>query len=369
MRVRLAVLALLSLLAAACFEDPVTETLVIQMAPGRNAVVTASVKFGTEGEGELLGKRIWELQRDFLADQDPWSRRFDRIGFEHEERTIVRDRAEKDSAKFRGAPLFVSSVKHTIVIPRSELAFLFSESGVTVSSAIAAGRADLLIVPGGGSLSTEEQRRVLRQHLRAWGESAVSYLSEARQMYRYLESAPDRATACFAWVFEDLVEKDTREANPLLDDEKEMVKRLKEAMEGMAKELTGMEELPYGLNELSYLVYDPLPAAVTVCLPREADLVEGFVASGDLCYTIPRRGIIEAFEALDGKWVAPDPFVTWIRVHRSQGNEKLDLAGFAAKPRAIAPLPDAATIIREMERGMRHEPAYRLEWIETEREE
>jgi hypothetical protein len=254
------------------------------------------------------------------------------------------------------------------VIARDELSFLLGEAGVTLTTQQSGGRGELLLVPGAGSLSTAEQRRVLRKHLDGWAESAVAYLGEARKLYEYLDAMPDRSTACFAGVFEDIVDDEPAKTHPLLDDEKEMTKRVHKAMEGMAEELSGMDDLPYGLNELAYLVYDPLPAAVTICVPREADRVEGFVPAGSLCYAIPRRGIIEAFDALDGRWLEPDPFVTWIRIHRSSGEEKLDLAAFAAKPRSIHGEPDASSMVKLLEAGMRHEPAYRLEWIEPEPE-
>ncbi len=366
MRVRLELVALLSLVLAGCFEDPLLETVVVQMVPEDKAVVTVDVKFGTEGKGDLLVERMQQLNRDYMNAQDPWTRRFDRLGVVHEERTIYRDRAQDPKEDKYVGDLYVTHVRHVGVVPRGELAFLLGDSGVAVAALRSEGKGEILIVPGTGSLSTEAQRRVLDRHLGSWAASAVHYLAEARALYRYLETSPDRATACFASTFGDLVDDEVETANPLLDDEKEMVKRVKDAMSAMAEELTGMEELPYGLNELSYLVYDPLPAAVTICIPKEADRVEGFVPAGNLCYSIPRRGIIEAFDALDGRWLSPDPFVTWIRVHRSQGNEKLDLAGFAAKARSMRSLPDASSIIKALEAGMRHEPAYRLEWVEAD---
>ena len=248
---------------------------------------------------------------------------------------------------------------------RLELAFLLGDSGVTMTTFASHAGTELLIVPGGGSLATSEQRRVLRAHLERWSVSAGAYVREVSELYEYLDSAPDRATAVFANLFEDLVEDEITEANPLLEDEAELVKRTAEAMKDMTEELAGLEELPFGLNELSYLVYDPLPAAVTVCLPREPEVVEGFVPRGDLCYSIPRRGVIDAFEALDGRWLEPDPFVTWIRVHRSQGGEKLDLQAFAAKRRSVVGLPAASEILKALEEGMRHERSYRLRWMET----
>ncbi len=361
MRVRLALLAFLPLLLAGCFDDPVNETLVIQMLEEDSAAVTATVTLQTgPKEGPLLS-RLQELKRDYLIGQDPWTRRFERARAEHEERTISR---EPEQGQVSGH-VSSSKVKHMVVIPREDLAFLLGDSGVTIKAFTSGGEGELLIVPGGGSLASTEQRRVLRTHLEAWSVSAATYFTEVSALYDYLSTSPDRAPAAFAHLFEDLMEKEVLSENPLLENEQEIVKRTRDSMNEMAEELTGLAEIPYGLNELAYLVYDPLPAAVTVCIPKAAEEVEGFVSKGDLCYSIPRRGILEAFEALDGRWVSPDPFVTWIRIHRSQGQEKLDLAGFAAKRRSAPSVPTARAILEALEGRMRHESSYRLRWIET----
>lgn len=358
MRVRVALLAFFSLSLAGCFDDPVQETLLIQMLEEGRAAITATVTL-QEGpkEGPMLA-RLRDLKRAYLHGQDSWSVRFDRARFEYEERTIHRQRRNGDV-------LDVSKVRHMVVIPREELMFLLGDSGVTMTTFTSPAGTELLIVPGGGSLATSEQRRVLRTHLEGWSVLARTYVKEVSELYAYLHASPDRATAIFANLFEDLVEDEITKANPLLDDEVELVKRTIEAMKDMTEELAGLDELPFGLNELSYLVYDPLPAAVTVCIPGEAEDVEGFVPRGDRCYSIPRRGVIDAFEALEGRWLEPDPFVTWIRVHRSQGEEKLDLPAFAAKRRSIKGLPAASEILNALEEGMRHERSYRLRWMET----
>lgn len=370
MRVRVLLAAFLPVLLAGCFEDPVTETLVIQMAPEDRAVVTANVRLAGGSKEKALARRLAQLNADFLSGHDLWTRRFERLDFEHEERAITRDRVEPPKGERRGPPEYtISQVNHSIVIPRDELPFLMSDSGVVFRALREAGRGEVLVIPGEGTLSTEEQRRVLRDHLSGWSAQAAVYLSEAARLYAYLERSPERAEPVFGALFHDLVEDAWEEANPLLDDEEEIVERVRKAMEAMAEELQGLQEIPYGLNELSYLVYDPLPAAITVCLPGPAEVAEGFVPTGELCWAIPRRGILEAFEAMDGRWIAPDPFVTWIGVHRSFGSETLDLPGFAAQPREIRQLASAGAIVKELETRMRHEPAYRLEWIEREPDE
>lgn len=367
MRVRLALLAILPLALAACFDDPLSEALLIQMLDEEKVALTASValQYVDEDGPEPLRSRLQNLKREYLSGQDPWTRRFERSQVDHEERTVFRDRRD---ASVKGRPrqteLDVTKVRHTVVIPRDDIGFVLGDSGAAFRIFSSGGISEMLVVPGGGSLASSEQRRVLEKHLDAWAESATRYLEETRRLYAYLASAPDRATACFAEVFQDLVDPNGP-SYPLLDDEQEIAERVRDAMNAMAEDLGGLAEMPYGLNELSYLVYDPLPAAVTVCLPKPPEEIEGFVSKGELCYAIPRRGIIEAFDALDGRWLSPDPFVTWIRIHRSQGQEKLDLEAFAAKDRSVRSLPSASAIIKALEAGMRHEPSYRLRWIET----
>jgi hypothetical protein len=369
MRVRLAVLALLPLVAAGCFEDPVSETLLVQMLGDDAAAVTATVSLQSGGdEGPLLA-RLQGIKREYLHGQDSWSRRFERVPVEYEERTLIRDRREPKPNGKAGEPfLDLSKIKHMVVVRRAEVGFLLSDSGVSATLGSSGGFEELLIVPGGGSLSSSEQRRVLKTHLNSWSASAETYFKEVSDLYGYLARVPDRSTAVFAHVFDDMMEKADLEAAPLLEGEEKIVEDVKEAMKSMADDLGGLEEIPYGLNELAYLVYDPLPAAVTVCIPTQAEEVEGFVAKGDRCYSIPRRGIIEAFNAMDGRWVSPDPFVTWIRIHRSEGQEHLDLASFAAKPRSVASLPTASEILKTLEAGMRHDTSYRLRWVEPSAE-
>jgi hypothetical protein len=367
MRVGPALLAFLSVTLAACFDDPVTETLVIQMLEEERVALTATVALQyVDQDGPLpLRTRLQGLKQDYLSGQDPWTRRFERSQFVHEERTVFRDRHD---ASVKGRPpyteLDVAKIRHMVVIQQDDLGFVLGDSGAAFRVFSSRGTAEMLVVPGAGSLATPEQRRVLERHLAAWSASAARYLEETRRLYAYLATAPDRATACFAVLFEDLVEKEGP-AYPLLDGEKELLDPVRKAMETMAENLGGLADVPYGLNELSYLVYDPLPAAITVCLPKPAEEIEGFVPKGELCHAIPRRGIIDAFDGLEGRWISPDPFVTWIRVHRSQGQEKLDLERFAAKERSVRSLPSPAEIVKALEDGMRHQPAYRLRWIET----
>ena len=76
--------------------------------------------------------------------------------------------------------------------------------------------------------------------------------------------------------------------------------------------------------------------------------------------SIGNGGRKAALERLEGRFLAPDPLMFWVRVTRSGAD--VDVEALAGRPRSAQPLVTAGQIESALADGLRPAPAYRLAW-------
>jgi hypothetical protein len=191
----------------------------------------------------------------------------------------------------------------------------------------------------------------------------AAYIKEAGDLWAYLDENPERAHACLGTIFEDFLAADVRETlEPLTDDELARVDRLRQTMEKVVGILLVPDGADISVDELSHLVYDPFPAPLTVRLPGPPlEEPEGFmVADGGRTLTAAGPGLFQAFEALAGRWLTPDPALLCVQMSRRRSlDETLDLDAVLAQPRR-ADLASADEIRQAVEEQLRPVPLYRV---------
>ncbi len=154
----------------------------------------------------------------------------------------------------------------------------------------------------------------------------------------------------------------TRQRGEDLDErETPLVAAVSEDLDEAVKVFAVPDGEMYSVNELSHLVYDPFPARVEVRLAAAPAETEGFSRLADGALAVPGLGLWEAFEALEDRWVAPDPLLAFLRAQRER-TKPFDLGAFAALPRRADSPPDAVAVRKEVERWLTPASVYRVAW-------
>ena len=347
---------LLVLLSTGCFEDPVSEEVVLRFGEGSEVEATARVSIeGGIRESGPLARRLGDLREAFERGTDPWTRRFERVEALREERTLIHSRD--------GRVRRLAEVRHSAIFPAENLPLFLGGSNLTISSIANADERQLLIVPGSSGSATAAARASVERDLRLWSELVAAYLAEADTVFAYLEIAPDRAEPLFRNLFADVTgEKDVEMNYPLAEEEIELLERLYGTMHAVADAAASTGREAWNFNERSLEVYDPFPASIVVCVEGGVLEIEGFRDAGDDCFDIPRRGVLDAILLLDDRWIEPDPLSAWLQAHRESEQAVIDPAAFAARPRLRRGNPTPGEVRVAVEQLMRHEPAYRLRW-------
>lgn len=348
--------ATLVFLSTGCFEDPVSEEVVLRFGEGPEVEATARVTIlSGQKESAQLARRLADLREAFERGTDPWSRRFEGIQAVREERTLVHSRD--------GRVRQLDQVRHSAIFPAQNLPLFFGGSNLTISSIADEYERQLLIVPGSSGSATAGARASVERELGLWSELVAVYLGEADALFAYLELVPDRAEPLFRHLFSDVTgEKDVEANYPLAEEEIEILERLSSAMNEVAGAAVSTEDAGWNFNERSLEVYDPFPASLIVCVEGEVLEVEGFRDAKDECFEVPRRGVVDSLLLLDGRWIDPDPLSAWLAAHREGERAGIDPAAFAARPRLRRGAPTPAAVRVAVEDSMRHEPSYRLRW-------
>lgn len=354
-RLRLPVLAL-ALLLSGCFEEPVVERLTLRFGAGGGVTVEVETRLSVEelrksDPSSSLGRRLRETERALLAGDDDWSRRFAALSPERESY-----RWEKEDG------LLARAERQAQIADPSRLERLFADTPVLAIYSAEEGRAELGLYPGGpGGRANRRELRRMEEGLEAWSETLAAYLEAAEELYRSLERSPERARPVFTALFGDLLDGEEPE---LSDEEEVQVAVLEEAMQAVLGVLVVEGGEAHTLNELSHLVYDPFPAALTVEVPGEILEVEGFVADeGESVLKVPGLGLWAALAALEGWWLAPDPALAYARLIQDSDEEiRAGVAAFAAAPRHVEPAPDPTEVRAVLDELLRPQPSYRVVW-------
>ena len=221
------------------------------------------------------------------------------------------------------------------------------------------GVAELAIVPGVSTRATRRQWEETERTIEAWTAEIAEYLEAAGSLYAYLDDHPDRARACLGALLADrLSEEEAKALEPLAPEEAELVEHLDEAMGAVLGVLAVPSGGAYSPDEISHLVYDPFPARLTVKLPGKPLEIEGFLRDKDGVFTVPSPGLWEALRSLEGRWISPDPALSFVE-------KEFDFGAFLGKPRQAAPkhrLPSAEEVRSAIEARLKPAPLYRAAW-------
>lgn len=341
----------------ACFEEPVEERLHLCFLADGTLVVTATTRVNQVAGSDsnpALKRRLDEVRRSLEQGDDDWRRRF-RVLAPLVERLVL-DRVAGEVTELRRSAAGVDS---------AGLQAFFADSGVSALLEVRSGRAELSLSPGSSLRSSREQRKTVDAALARWTGLLAHYAADAEALYRYLGERPERARACFSVLFTNLTKT---KGEPLDDREAALVKAVADEIDEAVQIFDVAESDVYTVNELSHLVFDPFPARVAVHLSGSLLESEGFQRGPDGTLAIPGLGLWEAFEALEGRWLEPDPLLTVVRTQRDR-LRRFDLDAFVAAPRRAAAPAGADEVRAEIVRLLTPAALYRVSWVVTEGEE
>lgn len=316
--------ALATLVLCGCFEDPVEDTLTLSFsASGAVLLELETVFHETERakKNRAFAARLAEEKELRTQGIHPWNRWFDYLidpeengeSFERDEGRLTRHRLW---ARARNAE---TALRRFFVDSPIDVALIVVEGGEEESD-----RYELSIL-GNGSRATRNERRQVERALAEWATAVAAYYRGTIELWRYIEANPARAEACLAVLFEDLV--DTEDDPPeLFDSEQHLLDRIDQRSDAVLELFALPEGRAFTLQELSRRVYDPFPARFVIELPVPASEVEGLTVSANqpseamaARFEVPRRSLWSAFEALEGRWLSPDPL--GIKVRALSGEE------------------------------------------------
>ena len=334
-----------------CWEQPVDERLHLTFHSDESLEMEVSVELHHgAGRTSAVEERLRDLEDALVKGQDPWKPRFDRI-----------DPLEEDFywRKEEGRLQFLA--RKARLEDAVSLAEFLRDTPIQAvySRDEEAAVAEVAFYPGLPLGATRRERRQLEEAMEAWTQALEAYFASGGALYRYLETQPHRAEACFAYLFED--EALAEAEGPPTAEEEALLDQLAGAMGQVLEVLEVDGETAYSLDELSRRVYDPFPARLSVSPPDRPTEVEGFRAAGG-DFSVPGLSLWSALEGLEGRWLAPDPLLVHLDHLRAQTDLPFDAAVFSARPRRAENPPSAEGIQEEVEALLRPADVYRLRW-------
>ena len=341
--------AVLGLLATSCFSEPVTEKLHIEFgAPDALVDVTASVEIRDGAEPKsALAARLDRLRDDLVAERDFWSTRF---------RIVDPGADEYRRERSRGK---ISKVVRRALMDRNDLARLL-DGFAAVSFISGPGWDEMNMDVARSSRATSEEKRVVAAKLDRWSLEFANHVATVAKLLRYLDAHPARARVIVAHVLvkENLDEEYRSVA--LTDDEKDLVKLVREGNDRLLGTLAETEAAAYTFEEMTRRVYDPFPAEITVTASDAILECEGFVCSEDRVARVPKLSLAGILPSLE-RWASPDPLM--LIVARGERNLEKDLDAFLERPRSVAAvLPGAVEVRSAIEEMLVPASTYRLRW-------
>jgi hypothetical protein len=346
-------LLFLALAFVSCFEPPVREDLRLRFLPNGAFVATSTVEITDPQDGNpALARRLAATRQAALDGTDAWGPRF----------ASLEPGAERFSWEKRLGELH-KATRSAVAMEPASLARFFSDTSLSVSYTVRPedGTAELTIAAGSSARATRAQRKEVERTLGKWSDEVKEYLAATRKLYDYLDEHPDRAEASFSSLFEELLPEGERgDRTELAPEEQQLVDLLGKAMETVLDVLVIPPGSDHSPDEISRLVYDPFPARLTVSLPGPPLEVEGFERKEGGELAVKGLGLWDALQSLEGRWVSPDPVLTYVK-NRGQENS-FDLETFLGQPRRAEPAPTAKEVRQALETQLSPEPFYRLTW-------
>ena len=331
-----------ALCSGACLRRPVEHRLDLFLN-GPRPVVAVTVSLHAESKGEALVERLDAERRDLLDRRDEWSRRLERL-------EPVSERIEWDFDEGElGRSRRWARLPDIDAVPR-----LFADDPLGFTLEERDGEMRLEITRAGGSRATGAEQRRMDAQLALWGRDVAEHVRAVAAVYRYLDEHPDRAHPVLAALL------GTR-GGDVSEAEEPLVEEAERAMDRLAAFFSVPDDQAISVDELAWRVYDPLPAALRLHLPATPAETEGFLDRGGGVLDVPSRDLAGAVEALEGRWIEPDPFLAVLVAVRS-GENGPDVDAFAVRPRRVAGTPSAAEVSRAVEAALTGDVVYRARW-------
>lgn len=350
------------LVLGGCFRPPVVERLTLTFLPdGRVRVaVSHAIAMPVMKESDALAARLEETRRALLEGRDPWGRCFDAV------------KAAEETLRWEKQGGYLARHERSAVLAApGDLREFFARTPLQAVFRKRDGTAEFAVFPAAVTRATREQKERVTRELSAWSGMVAAYLGQAVPLFEYLQRNPDRAAPCFGKLFGDLLAGEARRALPALTaGEEERLQRVEEAMGGVLSVLRVKEGEAYTPDELSRMVFSPFPSEFVVEAPAAFLEVEGFERTGERTARVPAHGLWEAYAAVRGRWLDPDPLQAYLAgsLRREEGEESgLDLAAFSAITRtAVAIPPGADEVLSVLRQALTPAEVYRIVWLVPE---
>jgi hypothetical protein len=343
-------LAFAALLAAGCDENEILETLELEARDDGAWTLTLNVDFAApeEPDGELQN-RIDEYTRALLEDRHDWSHRFGQLS------------AARESVTWERRYGNVVAFRRSAEAQSENLPLFFGDLPLTIVENSGPGWRELTLVAAGSRRASRQQTRRLGDAFDEWSEALEEYVGATRDLYMYLDRKPARAEATLGTVFSDLLDVETRaRLGELSEEEAALTGRVRAALDRALVLFDAESSRAASLDELSRLVYDPLPAEFRVRLRYEVIESTGFVRRDDGVWAVQRRSLSDALLSLEKRWVEPELLTTWLDA--TEDAKPLDLAALAAARRRAQAGVEASVIREAIEEQLRPPATFRIRW-------
>ena len=352
--VRVVAVVVAASMAFSCIpEPPVRESLLLRFDEAGHLQVLATTRIrGGQNETRPVLDRIAAARDAALHHDDLWARALRPLSPLQERVTFGWEKGELRTVE-----------RSALLDDPDAVSRLFSELPVSAFVVVSGRERTLEIHPARTLRANARQRQIVSEGLGRFADLSAVYLRATATVYRYLDDRPERARDVLAHAFSSrLGEEKLDERFPVSEAEAALAASLKEAMDGMTSIFQVAEEEAFTLDELSRLVYDPFPAALTVELPAPAEDVAGFRRGEGNLWSVPSVGIWGAMYGLVERWVTPEPITALVTPEGLEPEGKLDVDAFAARPRTIKGTPTANDLRAALEAGLAPPAVYRLKW-------
>jgi hypothetical protein len=354
--IRIIAIALLCLPLTACFEEPVREHLHLTLRADGSVVATVVQQIAPSDrahDNQELADRLEESRANLEQKLDPWSQRFARLAPLAEHQSL-----EMSEGEVR------RSIHSAVFESFDEALQLVEADGLTGNLTAIGHMLELDVFPTGGSRATYFQRQQTDRRLRDWSTDLAEYFDAVVDLYTHLDRQPGRAVPCLAHVFD--VHEGLGETGPLTSIEEELVTRAREAMERVADALLVPDDEAFSLNEISRLVYDPVPARLTIAVDADVLDSSGFITGAGF-FERPAVDVWNALRSLEGRWVTPDLVTEAAAPVPDDQQPEPDVLLLSSLPRRYSAAPTSGEVESAILTELIPEERLQLRWRKAEK--
>lgn len=334
-------------MSAACAVDPPVSTRVALHfdRDGHRVQITSTTNLKRDWEAGASQPRLASAREPILAGTDEWANRFAAMETERQRATLDWEFGD------------LTRAERTAVAERDQLQQFFGDTSLTLQLTSGEGWTELTIWTGTASRATDEQRNAVEVMLDGWSRDGARYIEAVGALYEYLDARPKRAQPLLAILFagEDHHAEDERE-EAFLQDVRASLRRI------LARIDTSRNNA-FSIDEQFDLAFNPFPAPMTVQTPSAILAAENFTRIGPDSVEIPRAGITDALQTLEGLWVSPDPLAILVRADGETKPPNAEtIAGMKRKHTSAV---TSADVRQAIVNALQRSDLYRVRWKES----